>query len=87
MSLFRSILYFFIPPERTLLFTTFDQEQYFRAKGQLAAEGIPHRSRITGGSGSGGHGGHYSTRNMVQHDLYVRKEDEHRAVAAIHQSR
>ncbi|UQZ32520.1 hypothetical protein C2I18_02475 [Paenibacillus sp. PK3_47] len=87
MGLFRSILHFFIPRERALILTTFNQEQYFRAKARLASEGIPQRSKITGGTGSGGQGSHFRARSMVQHDLYVRKEDEHRAASVIHQAR
>ncbi|MHA6530740.1 putative signal transducing protein [Paenibacillus sp. BAC0078] len=83
MSFLKAILHFFIPRERTLLYTTFDQAQYFRAKGRLTSQGIPHRSKINGGMQALGQRALYSGKTSVQHDLYVRKEDEHRAAQAI----
>ncbi|MGN7761644.1 hypothetical protein [Paenibacillus sp. 22594] len=84
MGLFKGILHFFIPRERTLVFTTFDQAQYFRAKGRLTAAGIPHRSKINGGMQATVQRAQYGGKASVQHDLYVRKEDEYRAAHAIH---
>lgn len=81
--LFRVMLDFLIPRERTLLYTTFDQSQYFRAKGQLSAAGIPHRSKINGGMKALGQRVQYGGKPNIQHELYVRKEDEHRAMLAI----
>ena len=84
MGLLRGIWYFFIPRERTLLYTTFDQGQYFRMKGLLTAAGVPHRSKINGGMKAATHRAYYGGKTAVQHDLYVCKEDEHRALQAIH---
>ncbi|WP_379162017.1 hypothetical protein [Paenibacillus sp. sgz5001063] len=84
MGLFKGILHFFIPSERTLVYTTFDQAQYFRAKGRLSAAGIPHRSKINGGTQAPGQRAFTGGNASVQHDFYVRKEDEHRAAQAIH---
>lgn len=84
MSLLRSIWHFFVPRERTLVYTTFDQRQYFKVKGLLAAAGVRHRSRINGGMKATTQRANYGGKATVQHDLYVCKEDEHRALKAIH---
>ncbi|QQZ60831.1 hypothetical protein JI735_31020 [Paenibacillus sonchi] len=84
MGLLKGILHFFIPRERTLVYTTFDQTQYFKIKGRLSAAGIPHRSKINGGMKALGQRAQYGGKATVQHDLYVRKEDEHRAAQVIH---
>ncbi|WP_340024581.1 hypothetical protein MHI24_05565 [Paenibacillus sp. FSL K6-1096] len=86
MSWLKGIWHFFVPQERTLVYTTFDQSQYFRVKSRLAAAGIPHRSRINGGMKAATQRGSFGGKAAVQHDLFVRKEDEHRALGAIHKS-
>jgi hypothetical protein len=84
MGLLRGLLDFFIPRERTLLLTTFDQEQYFKVKNILLAEGIPHRSKIDGGMRDLHKRTQFGGKTMVQYELYIRKEDEHRALQNIH---
>ncbi|MFC3745744.1 hypothetical protein [Paenibacillus sp. GCM10012306] len=83
MSLLRSILNFFIPRERTLLITTFDQVQYFKAKNSLLAEGIAHRSKIDGGSRGLNQRAAAGGRSNPIYEIYVREEDEHAALQAI----
>ncbi|MCE3202091.1 hypothetical protein [Paenibacillus sonchi] len=84
MGLLKGMLHFFISRERTLVYTTFDQAEYFKIKSRLSAAGIPHRSKINGGMKALGQRAQYGGKATVQHDLYVRKVDEHRAAQAIH---
>ncbi|WNS44372.1 hypothetical protein [Paenibacillus sp. MMS20-IR301] len=83
MKMLRGIWHFFIPRERILVYTTFDQGQYARVKGRLAAAGVPHRSRINGGMKALNQRARYGGKATIQYDLYVSKEDEHRAIQAI----
>lgn len=83
MGLLKSIWHLFVPRERTLVYTTFDQGQYFRVKSRLAAAGIPHRSRINGGMRAVTRRANIGGKTAMQHDLFVRMEDEHRALQAL----
>lgn len=83
MSLIKAILNFFVPRERTLLYTTYDQADFFRTKGCLSSEGIPHRSKINGGMRGLHQRTLYGGKASIQYDLYVRKEDEYRASQVI----
>ncbi|MRN53530.1 hypothetical protein [Paenibacillus monticola] len=78
-----NILHFFIPRERTLIYTTFDQAQFFKVKGNLLAAGIRHRSKIEGGTRGTTHRAFTGGKLQQQHCLYVCKEDEHRALPFI----
>ncbi|MEK3878716.1 hypothetical protein [Paenibacillus sp. FSL M7-0420] len=86
MGLLRSIWHFFVPRERTLVYTTFDQGQYLQVKSRLAVAGIPHRSRMNGGMKATTQRAKFGGKVNVQYDLFVRKEAEHRALGAIHKS-
>ena len=83
MNLANSVLQFFIPPERTLLFTTFDQAQYYRVKGRLIAGGVRHRSKINGGMRGVTHRAQYGGNMASRYELFVSKEDEHKALKVI----
>ncbi|MDF9840456.1 MULTISPECIES: hypothetical protein [unclassified Paenibacillus] len=83
MGFARSILHFFIPPERTLLYTTFDQREYFVIKNRLSVAGIRHRSKINGGMRVISSRNHYGGNMSSRHELFVSKEDEHNALKAI----
>ena len=83
MSFLKGVLHFFIPRERTLVYTTFDQADYLKVKSNLIAAAIPHRTRIEGGSRDMTRRTHIGGGLSVQHDLFVSKEDEHRALMAI----
>ncbi|QSF43598.1 MULTISPECIES: putative signal transducing protein [Paenibacillus] len=83
MSLAKSILHFFLPQERTLLFTTFDQRQYFLIKNRLSAAGIRHRSKINGGMRVISSRNHYGGNMASRHELFVSKEDEYEALKVI----
>ncbi|WP_157261255.1 hypothetical protein [Paenibacillus wynnii] len=52
MRFLKGIFRFFVPAERTLLFTTFDQAQYFKMKSAIIAAGISHRTKIKGEVGN-----------------------------------
>ncbi|WP_342436330.1 hypothetical protein NSS79_23310 [Paenibacillus sp. FSL L8-0436] len=86
MGFLTGILHFFVPRERTLLFTTFDQAQYFRVKSRLTAAGIRHRSKINGGMRAATNRANYGGNLAVQHELFVSKKDEHRALKEIQSS-
>ncbi|MFF2909936.1 hypothetical protein [Paenibacillus sp. NPDC057934] len=66
-----------------MLYTTFDQMQYFKVKNHLLAESIPHRSKIDGGSRDLNRRTAAGGRPNPIYELYVRKEDEHRALQGI----
>ncbi|WP_342561954.1 hypothetical protein NST84_20240 [Paenibacillus sp. FSL R7-0345] len=83
MGIARSLLHFFIPPERTLLYTTFDQREYFVIKNRLSAAGIRHRSKINGGMRVISSRNHYGGNLSSRHELFVSKDDEQRAIKAI----
>lgn len=83
MNLAKSILHFLIPPERTLLLTTFDQAQYYKVKGRLVAAGIRHRSKINGGMRGVSHRNYYGGKMSSRYELFVSKEDEHKALKVI----
>ncbi|MBP2111375.1 hypothetical protein [Paenibacillus silagei] len=83
MGLLRGIWHVFVPRERTLVYTTFDQGQYLRVKSRLAEAGIPHRSRINGGMRETTRRANFGGKATIQHDLFVRKEDEHKALQAV----
>ncbi|MDR0269133.1 hypothetical protein [Paenibacillus sp.] len=76
MGIFKSIWRFFIPRERTLIFTSFKLEDYLRVKNRLVQRGISHRSRVANYDGNMGT---FPTRRM-QYSIYVAKEDEDSAV-------
>lgn len=83
MGFLRGVLHFFIPRERTLVYTTFDQADYLKVKNFFLAAAIPHRSKIEGGMRELNRRAHIGGKTSVQYDLFVRKEDEHRALSAI----
>ncbi|AIQ48309.1 hypothetical protein R70723_22125 [Paenibacillus sp. FSL R7-0273] len=83
MNVARSILRFFIPPERTLLYTSFDQREYFAVKNRLSAAGIRHRSKINGGMRAVSSRSQFGGNAASRHELFVCKEDEYRALKAI----
>ncbi|MNI25651.1 hypothetical protein D3C73_793120 [compost metagenome] len=83
MGILNSILHFLIPPERTLLHTAFEQKQYFEMKSRLSAAGIRHRSRIIGGMQEVANRARTGGNTPSRYELYVRKEDEYKALQAI----
>lgn len=83
MGLVKSILHFFIPAERTLLLTTFDQVQYYRVKDRLIAAGIRHRSKINGGMREITRRAKYGGKMSSRYELFVSKEDEFEALEVI----
>ncbi|MWV43576.1 hypothetical protein GRF59_08000 [Paenibacillus sp. HJL G12] len=77
MGILKSIWRFFVPRERTLIFTSFNSDEFVRMKNKLIQSGIPHRSKITNWAND--HGGGLQPRRM-QYDIYVASEDENNAV-------
>ncbi|AKG35514.1 hypothetical protein [Paenibacillus durus] len=83
MSFFKRILRLFADGERTLVCNTFNQTSYFRAKSILDAEGIRHRSRISGSTGAADRRVKIGGKIPVQYEIFVRKEDEAHALKAL----
>ncbi|MNN34343.1 hypothetical protein D3C81_1481470 [compost metagenome] len=83
MGLVKSILHFFIPPERTMLLTTYDQVQYYRVKDHLNAAGIRHRSKVGGGMREVSRRAKYGGNMSQRYELFVSKEDESKALKVI----
>lgn len=79
MKILESIWRFFVPRERTLIFTSFKVEDYTRVKIRLSASGIRHRSRIANWNAA--QSGGPPTRSS-QYSIYVAKEDEDLALQA-----
>ncbi|MEC0241552.1 hypothetical protein P4H66_17175 [Paenibacillus dokdonensis] len=78
MGFLKSIWRFFVPRERTLIFTSFQQDDYARVKNRLQQSGISHRSRIVNWDGGRG----FSHTRRMQYSIYVDKADENSAVEA-----
>ncbi|MEK5238625.1 hypothetical protein NST99_23310 [Paenibacillus sp. FSL L8-0470] len=55
-------------------------------KSRLAAAGIRHRSKINGGMRAATNRANYGGNLPVQHELFVSREDEHRALKEISSS-
>lgn len=78
MGLFRSLF----SKYKLLVYTAFGHEEYFRIAARLDAHGVRFR---TEGHDNSHRGMGFSPRvNNPQYDIYVAKEDEHKAIAAIH---
>lgn len=86
MDFLRGLLHVFIPRERTLLLTTFDHSLFIGAKSRLAAAGIRHRSKINGGMRVPLNRAHYGGNPAAQYEIFVGREDEHRALQEIQPS-
>ncbi len=73
---------------RKLVYSCFGHEKYFAAVSKLSAAGINFRTRFINNNRT--MGGHYSFSTAmdrtVQYDIYVKKEDEHKALQAIHKN-
>jgi hypothetical protein len=85
-SLFLVDLFCFLfSSKKTNIYTTFNQEEYFKTCYSLKEAGINYRSKTTNmHPRTMGHVDYISTqRNSVQYDIYVRKEDEHSALRTI----
>lgn len=73
---------------RVLIYTTFGHQKYFKIAGKLSAAGISYTTKSRNNNlFRGGHGTFMSSRDTnVQYDIYVKKEDKHKAQRAIHKS-
>jgi len=77
------LLYCIFSKKKCLVYTSFGTEDYSRAIGKLQNAGISYRTRFISNSSS--RQNHYVGRSTnTQYDIFVKKEDEHRALGAIH---
>ncbi|QWU14748.1 Putative signal transducing protein [Paenibacillus sophorae] len=83
MGFFKGILRLFVESERMLVCNTFDQIIYIRAKSILAAEGIRHRTRISGSTGAADQRANIGGKIPVQYEIFVAEEDEARALKVL----
>jgi len=77
------LLYFIFSKKKCLVYTAFGSSDYSKVIGKLQNSGIPYRTRIISNNSS--RHNHYVGRTInTQYDIFVKKEDEHRALNAIH---
>jgi hypothetical protein len=79
-QLILNIIMFLFSKHRRLVFTAFNQSEYYEAVNKLKSHGVSYRSRITShDTGTVG-----SNRNdNSQYDIYVKKDEEYLAGMAI----
>ncbi|MET3288361.1 UNVERIFIED_CONTAM: hypothetical protein ABID98_000931 [Brevibacillus sp. OAP136] len=85
MFLFIDFLLTLFSPYKTLVHTVFGNEAYFRLTAKLQAHGVSYRTRSHPDFRSAGNQ-LVPRSDFAQYDIYVKPEDEHRALAAIHGS-
>lgn len=71
-------------PFKCHIYTAFGNEAYFQAVGKLRSHGVPFRARSHPDTHASNQ--YFPRTELVQFDIYVKLEDEHRAQAAIHSS-
>lgn len=71
---------------KCLIYTAFGHEDYLRIAYRLKANGVRFRTRSHALHNDSGHHhfGFFSKNDYTQYDIYVTKEDEHKAHMAIH---
>ncbi|WP_430786806.1 hypothetical protein VBD025_14780 [Virgibacillus flavescens] len=80
MSLFRMLF----SKYKHLVYTAFGHDTYFSIAGKLKAGGVSYRTEMDRDSSSQGIIG---SKDNTQYDIYVKKEDKHKAQQAIHTNR
>ncbi|CAM3316059.1 MULTISPECIES: hypothetical protein [Brevibacillus] len=81
MSLFAR----FFSSHKCLIYTAMGSEAYFRVAYRLKAAGVSFRTRTI--SDYGGHNREFfPLTDHIQYDIYVKAEDEHKALSAIFES-
>ncbi len=75
---------FFFSPYKCLVYVAFGNENYARIAGRLQSKGIPYRTK----SDNLGYNPSqlFPRIENTQYEIYVKPEDEHRALQAIHES-
>lgn len=68
---------------KTLVYSCFGNEKYFEIINKLNNAGIRHMTRFINNN-AGRAGSTTVLDRTVQYDIYVKKEDEHKALQAIH---
>ncbi|GEN34093.1 MULTISPECIES: hypothetical protein [Aneurinibacillus] len=69
---------------RCLVYTAFNNNDYFKATSRLRAAGIKYDIKIRLNSGYPSPSGYSTSHDYTQYDIYVKKEEEHKAQRAIH---
>lgn len=67
----------------TLIYETFDDQDYFRVKGLLDAAGIRSRTRFGGSSRAASHRSSYGGKPLTHYKIYVLEEDQGIAMKAL----
>jgi hypothetical protein len=79
-KLIMNIIMFLFSKHRSLIFTSFNQSEYYNAVNKLKHQGLSYRTRIS----TLDTGTMYSNRNdFNQYDIFVKKQDEHIAEKAL----
>lgn len=76
LKIFRSIF-----PKKKLIYTAFGNEEYFRIVGRLKSFGVKYSTKT---NIDFTRSRNITTSRFTQYDIYVREEDEHKAIEAIH---
>ncbi|GED33577.1 hypothetical protein P9761_06805 [Brevibacillus centrosporus] len=80
MSLFQ----FLFSRHKSLIYTAFGSQDYFRVIYRLEAAGVSFRTRTHQDPRHHTGSFSFSTRDFTQYDIYVTKADEYKAQMAIH---
>ncbi|MYL48198.1 hypothetical protein GLV98_01825 [Halobacillus litoralis] len=78
-----NVLSYILSNKKALIYTTFIQEEYYKAASKLSAEGVEYRVATLSNTPSVGSPAHRYDYN-VEFKFYVRKVDRHKAEEAIH---
>jgi hypothetical protein len=78
-----------LPPKgkgkyRCLIYTALNHDDYFKVTGRLHSTGIKYNAKVRMNSGQHTSSSFSTAHDYTQYDIYVSKEDEHRAQHAIH---
>ncbi|WP_406944257.1 hypothetical protein ACJA3J_12920 [Halobacillus sp. SY10] len=78
-----NLLHYILSNKKTLIYTTFIQEEYYKAASKLSADGVKYRVATVSNTPSVGSPVHRYDYS-VEFKFYVRKIERHRAEEAIH---
>jgi hypothetical protein len=76
-QLIMNLIMFLFSKHRRLVFTSFNQSEYYDAVNKLKSHGVSYRSRITSYDRS------FNRNDNDQYDIYVKKDEEYLAEKAI----
>ncbi|MBL0386457.1 hypothetical protein JJB07_07335 [Tumebacillus sp. ITR2] len=66
---------------KKLVYSCVGHTTYFKVVGKLQGSGIPYRTKSSGGFSD------FNMPELISYDIYVKREDEGRALQAIHDRR